>query len=88
MWSRSAPVNEPALWPKSWLSMRSAGIAAQLTETIGRSARGLARWIARATSSLPEPLSPRTSTQPGARATRLIFDLRSRIGWQSPISSS
>ena len=51
-----------------------------MTETIGRSARGLARWMARATSSLPEPLSPRTSTQPGARATRLIFDFRSRIG--------
>ena len=37
---------------------------------------GWQRWMARATSSLPEPLSPRTSTQPGARATRLIFDFK------------
>ncbi len=68
--------------------MMSAGMAAQLTLTIGRSARALARWIARATSSFPDPLSPRTSTQPEARETRVIFDLSASIGVLSPISPS
>ena len=35
VWSRSAPVNEPALWPKSWLSIRSAGMAAQIDRDHG-----------------------------------------------------
>ena len=80
-------MNEPALWPNNWLSINSPGIAAQLTDSIGRSARGLARWIARATNSLPDPLSPRISTQPVVRATRLILAFRSFIGGHSPISS-
>ena len=40
--------------------------------------------MARATSSLPDPLSPRSKTQPLARATRLIFDFSSRIPADSP----
>ncbi len=77
MWSRSALVKAPALWPKSWLSINSCGMAAQLTLSMGRLARGLALCKARATSSLPEPLSPRTSTEPVARARRLILDFSS-----------
>ena len=39
-----------------------SGSAPQSTGTNGPAARGLAAWIARATSSLPVPLSPRIST--------------------------
>ncbi len=63
-------------------------MAAQLTLSIGRSARLLALCSARATSSLPTPLSPRTNTQPVALATRLIIDFSFCIGGLSPISSS
>ncbi len=63
-----APVKAPRSWPKSSLSSSSRGIAAALTATKGPSARGLAAWMARATSSLPVPLSPviRTGTLRGA----------------------
>ena len=57
-----APVNAPRSWPKSSLSMSSRGMAAQLTLTNGASLRGLRRWMARLTSSLPVPLSPVMST--------------------------
>jgi DNA-binding response OmpR family regulator len=56
--SRSAPVNAPFSWPNSSLSSRFSGIAAQLTRDERRVARGCCWWIARATSSLPVPLSP------------------------------
>ena len=52
-WSAMAPVNEPLVWPKSSLSSSVSGIAPQLIATNGWLARGLARWIARASSSLP-----------------------------------
>ena len=61
-----APVNEPFSWPNSSLSISSSGIAAQLTWTKASSARSELRWIARATSSLPTPLSPRDQHR-GAR---------------------
>ena len=54
----TAPVKAPFTWPKSSLSSSSSGMAPQLTATNGRSARRLLQWIARATSSLPVPLSP------------------------------
>ena len=38
-----------------------SGSAAQLTATNGLPARGLLSWMARATSSLPVPLSPTMS---------------------------
>ena len=57
-----APVNEPFSWPNSSISISSSGIAAQLTCTKRSRARRLLRWMARATSSLPTPLSPRIST--------------------------
>ena len=56
--SATAPVKAPFTWPKSSLSSRSAGMAAQLTATQGFSLRGEWEWIARATTSLPVPLSP------------------------------
>jgi len=37
-------------------------MAPQLTATKGLAARGLARWMAWASSSLPAPLSPSSST--------------------------
>ncbi len=57
-----APVNAPRSWPKSSDSISSSGMAAQLTCTNRSLARRLLRWIARAISSLPTPLSPRIST--------------------------
>src|SRR6266545_4226964 len=54
----TAPVKAPRSWPKSSDSISSSGTAAQLTSTKGPSARVDRAWMARATSSLPEPLSP------------------------------
>ena len=62
-------MNAPFSWPKSSLSMSSRGMAAQLTFTNGPSARGLRRWMARAMSSLPVPLSPVMSTDALVGAT-------------------
>ena len=57
-----APVKAPFSWPNSSLSSSVSGIAAQLTATNGLSRRGPVTWMARATSSLPVPVSPRMST--------------------------
>ena len=56
--SRTAPVNAPRTCPKSSLSRSSPGSAAQLTATNGPPLRGEWAWSARATTSLPVPLSP------------------------------
>ena len=56
--SRTAPVNEPFLCPKSSLSTKDSGIAPQLIGTKGAPARLPEKWMARATTSLPVPLSP------------------------------
>ena len=58
----SAPVKAPRSWPKSSLSISDPGSAPQSTTTKLRLRRGLRWWIARATSSLPVPVSPRRST--------------------------
>ena len=58
----TAPVNAPRRWPKSWLAASSSERPAQLTATNGPSRRALSWWIARATSSLPVPVSPSMST--------------------------
>jgi hypothetical protein len=60
--SDRASVKAPRLWPKSSLSRRASGIAPQFTATKGPSRRGPRRWSARATSSLPVPLSPSMRT--------------------------
>ncbi len=61
-WSRWAPVKEPFTWPNSSDSSRVSVSAPQLRATKGWARRGLFAWRARATSSLPVPLSPCTST--------------------------
>jgi hypothetical protein len=52
-----APVKEPFSWPKSSLSIRLSGMAAQLTAMNG-AARCECFQMERAMSSLPVPLSP------------------------------
>ena len=56
--SATAPVNAPLRWPNISLSSKPSGMAAQLTATKGWSARLPCLWMARATISLPVPLSP------------------------------
>ncbi len=54
----TAPVKAPLTCPNRWLSSRSGGREPLLTVTNGASARFEFMWMARATSSLPVPLSP------------------------------
>src|SRR5205823_2491678 len=58
----TAPVKAPFSCPNSSLSSRFSGIAAQLTATNAPDDTGPLIWIARATTSLPVPDSPCTST--------------------------
>ena len=51
-------MNAPRTWPKSSASSSVSGIALQLSATKRCCRRGLVRWIARATISLPVPVSP------------------------------
>ena len=63
-------MNAPLTCPNSSLSSSGSGIAAQLTATKGPLLRALRLWRALATSSLPVPLSPVTSTVVSVSATR------------------
>ena len=54
--------------------------------TIGMWRRGLAAWMARATSSLPVPLSPKISTVVSVAATISISSSTRRIAGLLPIS--
>ena len=58
----TAPVKAPRTWPNSSDSSRFSGIAPQLTARNALSRRSDSSWMPRATSSLPVPLSPLTST--------------------------
>ena len=58
----TAPVKAPRTCPKSSDSMSVSGIAAQFTLMSGRWRCWLRSWMARATSSLPVPVSPVSST--------------------------
>ena len=69
-----APVNAPRTWPKSSDSSSVSGIAAQLTLMSGMLRCALRAWMARATSSLPVPVSPVTQH----RALRFGDQLRAR----------
>jgi hypothetical protein len=60
--SALASVKAPGSWPKSSLSSRVSGIAAQLIATNGSAARVLAAWRPRAKSSFPVPVSPTSKT--------------------------
>ena len=56
--SSVAPVNDPFLWPNSSLSTSDSDSAEMFTVTKGLSDRRPVRWIIRAMSSFPVPLSP------------------------------
>ena len=71
--SPAAPVNAPATWPNSSLSSSVSGRAPQATSTNGLSRRPLRRWMARAISDLPVPLSPVISTVARVSATLSIM---------------
>ena len=66
----TAPVKAPFSWPKSSLSRRLSGMAVTLMATNSFCVRGLNLWMARATSSLPQPLSPVIMTAASERETR------------------
>ncbi|RMH37879.1 MAG: hypothetical protein D6689_20465 [Deltaproteobacteria bacterium] len=82
-----APVNAPFSWPNSSASSSDGDSAEQSNATNGRSARGPMRWIVRAKSSLPVPLSPRISTVASECATRSTSAMSCFIGGDSPITS-
>ena len=84
----TAPVNAPRSWPNSSLSMSSAGTAAQLSFTNGPSRRRECSCRARATSSLPEPFSPVTSTRPSEGAARRMSSNRRCMAAPLPTMSS
>ena len=68
-----APVKAPLQWPKSSDSRRFSGRALQLMGMNGANWRRLLKWSARATSSLPVPLSPRIRMVLSVSATRSII---------------
>ena len=80
----AAPVNAPFSYPNSSLSSSVSGSAAQWSFTSGPARRGLWSWMARAASSFPVPLSPRTSTVAVPAAARLIRSCTSRIAAEEP----
>jgi hypothetical protein len=63
-------------------------MAPQLRATKARSARGLRAWTARATSSLPVPLSPAISTLTSLAATRATRSSSARISALVPTMCS
>ena len=62
-------------------------MADMFTGTKGLLRRALSAWIARATSSLPEPVSPVTSTGAFERETKSMAVRRLSIAGQVPTSS-
>ena len=68
-----APVNAPLMWPNSSLSSKFSGSAPQLIGMNAPSLRVEFWCSARATSSLPVPLSPCTKTVASVGATRAIM---------------
>ena len=85
--SATAPVNAPRTWPNSRLSRSSAEMAAQLTGTKGALARHPCVWIARATTSLPVPVSPSRSTVASLSASRPMDFCTSRMAALDPTRS-
>jgi len=80
-----APVKAPFSCPKSSDSRRLSGRAAQLTAMNERAFRGEWPWMARATSSLPVPLSPVRSTVEWTGATRCRRSRTSRMARVRPM---
>ena len=79
-----APVNAPRTWPNSSLSNSDSTTAEQLTVTNRRSRRGPVSCSARATSSLPVPVSPVISAVRTCGASRRIVPNSSCIGRPAP----
>ena len=74
----------PFSWPKSSLSISVGEIAPQLTGTNGPCRRRLSSWMVRATTSLPDPLSPDTSTLALLGAMRPMSSPSFSIGSERP----
>ena len=72
-WSAMAPVKLPRRWPNSWLSASSRVVVVQLYGRNIAELRGEPTCIARATSSLPVPLSPVTRTVRSFPCSRVIW---------------
>ena len=83
-----APVNAPATWPKSSLSSSVSGSAPQATSTKGLSRRPLRRWMARAMSDLPVPLSPVIRTVALVSATLSTISKTRFMRWSLPTTFS
>ncbi len=83
-----ASVKAPFTWPKSSLSSSVSGSAPQLMLTKGPSARPESPWIARATSSLPVPLSPVTSTVELVGAIARTISKSEAMTCETPITRS
>ena len=84
----TAPEKAPFSWPNSSLSTSSAGTAAQFIFTKGWARRGDSSWMARATSSLPVPFSPRIRMGTSAGAARSTSARSAAIAGVSPMSAS
>jgi hypothetical protein len=82
--SRSAPVNDPFLWPNISDSSSCSGTAAQFNGTNGPFARRLWRWTNWANSSLPVPLSPISMTDASVWATFLASSTTRRNAGEAP----
>ena len=72
----TAPVKAPFSWPKSSDSMMLSGTAPQLMATKGEPPRGLRSWMARATRSLPVPVSPNSKTSASTCEMRWTMEAR------------
>ena len=79
-----APLNAPRSCPNISVSIRVSGTAAQLTATNGPFLRGPLKCSAFATSSLPVPLSPVTSTLTSVSTARCISSPALRIPGLAP----
>ena len=80
----STPVATPRSMPKSSLSRRLSGTAAQFSARKGPSRRGEPACRSFAASSLPVPLSPVTRTLTRDAAARATSSLARRMAGESP----
>ncbi|MCY1180604.1 hypothetical protein D9M73_210600 [compost metagenome] len=79
-----APVKAPGSWPNNSLSTTDSANAPALMATNGPSRRDDRSCSARATTSLPAPVSPRISTSALVAARAPICSRRRAIGAQCP----
>ena len=80
----TAPVKDPFSCPNSSDSRTPCASAAQFTFTNGLDSRALLMWMARATISLPVPVSPRKRTVAVVCATCSTRASTSRRAGESP----